>query len=551
MHPRVHSNWHRLRPWAAGDGYAVCGSAFDGDTLLTADDIGRRLAAIDDLGAARQLAENLNGFFGAVARLRDGTLVAIADRVRSVPVHYALHGAELLVSDDAQWIESQIGAAPPGRLVEAEYRLAAFVGGQDTLNPGIKQLTAGEIAGFDLAGEEITARTTRYYRYTHSYNEELTEAEFAEQHDSMLLSIFRRLITVADGRTIVIPLSGGYDSRLAAIMLKRLGYDAVLCFTYGQPGNPEAVLSREVAGRLGLDWAMVPYSNKQWRRWWSVPALQEYLRFAGNLSQVPHIQDWPAVYELTRDGRLPRDSIFVPGMSPDLAAGAWTTHIPEIYAGRQLSDVGFARLILQEHFINWDWTRERVELEAGLCERILSRMGPLGQWPDSASAFESQFTDGKCSKYLVNAVRCYESFGYDWWLPFWDVELLDFWATTPVRFRLGKKHYNDYVARQYMKLTGVSESRAHRTEQQWLPYRVKGCLLGWASRLQWAQRLYFCLKRRWIYANHPLAFYGMVPRELFNRLYTGRETIVSFLALHMLGHIELPVDRPRGVSGQG
>jgi asparagine synthase (glutamine-hydrolysing) len=61
----------------------------------------------------------------------------------------------------------------------------------------------------------------------------------------------------------VVPLSGGLDSRIIVAMLKRLGVEDVICFTYGKKGNREAEISRQVAEALGYRWYFVEYTKEK------------------------------------------------------------------------------------------------------------------------------------------------------------------------------------------------------------------------------------------------------------------------------------------------
>ena len=86
--------------------------------------------------------------------------------------------------------------------------------------------------------------------------------------DRIYEDTFSRLISWLDGRQAVIPLSGGYDSRLIALMLKELGYNNVLCFTYNTGGAKwEVDISRRVAKNLGFCWHYV-HSNPCLSYWW-------------------------------------------------------------------------------------------------------------------------------------------------------------------------------------------------------------------------------------------------------------------------------------------
>ena len=70
-----------------------------------------------------------------------------------------------------------------------------------------------------------------------------------------------------DHHQIVVPLSGGYDSRLVLAGLVAAGYRDLVTFTYGQPGSGEVRVSQRTAAALGVPWHGVAYTPAKWRAW--------------------------------------------------------------------------------------------------------------------------------------------------------------------------------------------------------------------------------------------------------------------------------------------
>ena len=118
---------------------------------------------------------------------------------------------------------------------------------------------------------------------------------------------------------IVVPLSE-LDSRLIVLMLKRLGYDNVITFSYGRKDNQESNFSKELAESLGFHWEFIEYTNDKWHDWYSSEEWYEYSLMAGNLSSTPHLQDWPAIKELKEKQLVPDNCLIVPGHTVALTA---------------------------------------------------------------------------------------------------------------------------------------------------------------------------------------------------------------------------------------
>jgi len=212
------------------------GSAFFEELLLDVSSIACMFSSIKNADDFISSLKQLNGFF-AVVQQKEDTIYAAVDRVRSVPLFYSLKDGDFYISDDPNWIQKEIQSDEVDEIAAAEFMLTGYVTGKDTLYPDIKQLQAGEALVLQHSSDCLSLRTIQYYRYIPKNYSVCSEEEILSVLDRVLVKVFERLIKIASGRTIVVPLSGGYDSRLIVLMLKRLGYEKVVAFSYGKPGN--------------------------------------------------------------------------------------------------------------------------------------------------------------------------------------------------------------------------------------------------------------------------------------------------------------------------
>jgi asparagine synthase (glutamine-hydrolysing) len=467
----------------------------------------------------------LNGCFAVVTQ-REGKLLAAVDRLRSIPLFYTACGVDWVVGDDAYWVLKHADSREVNAIAESEFCLTGYVTGEETLYSSVRQIRAGCML---LLNTGCGAQMVRYYEFRHGDFLGADTTSLIGQLEAVHLGVFRRLLASAEGRTIVVPLSGGYDSRLIAVSLRDLDKKDVVCFSYGVPGNWESRISKELAGFLGFRWEFVPYSAERWRAWEATREFQAYFRDAGNLTSVPHLQDWPAVLELQREGRVSSDSIFVPGHSGDFLAGS---HIPKWFKKREtIKPRELFDAILRLHYSLWDWPRENERvLRAQFVRRIESIIGPIADCGAEAAAdlFERWDLEERQAKFICNSVRAYDSFGFEWRLPLFDAELIDFWARIPIDLRIGRRLYFQFVAqRQSLPVTEANQD--HGAVARWLIRGVDGAgLRPAAKRIQHAVR-----KLRWEreYVNLPLAWGAIVDRDLFRRTYTGKEILHSYMAL--------------------
>ena len=324
----------------------------------------------------------------------------------------------------------------------------------------------------------------------------------------MLQNVFNRLLSHASGRTIVVPLSGGYDSRLIVLMLKKIGYQNIIAFSYGRPGNEEAKTSKSVAEQLGIIWEFVPYSNELWYEWYRSREMKTYFKYADGLASLPHIQDWPAVKVLKQQKRIPDDAVFVPGHSADLPAGSRSKSLPDLYKGETSSE-RLIEAITGYHYNLYDWSKKQKNLSSYFEKKIWKVLGDLDQYPDQASAFESWDISERQPKFIVNSLRVYEFFGYDWWIPFWDKEFMDYWCRISPDKRINQSLYKNYVnvlATNYGieikkddHKTFLSKRKTLTVAKRFLPKTLKGYL-----------RVKFFLQLK---DTQPLAYWGRYPRD--------------------------------------
>lgn len=386
-----------------------------------------------------EILKTLDGCFSFVLE-RGEYLLAAVDIKRSLPLFYAVQQNELLVSADARELRSRLGNPPLDQEAVPEFLLAGIISGNDTLFRNLKQLEAGQYLLWHKP--TATLQVKDYFRYSHLYE---PIANPLQELDRVHERVFTRLIESARDRTIVIPLSGGNDSRLVAVMLKRLGYPKVLCFTYGSSHLPECQTSRRVAKFLNFPWIIVETNRRLWYQAYHSEEMRRFLAGATHYCTSPHIQDWLAVQTLKQRGLIPDDSIIVPGHSGDFPEGA---NLPQIFEDKEdLTAHNLLEAIFSRHYNLWYCPNDRRNLL--FAERLRNYL----QFPDEMKAeiaagyFDEWDWRNREAKFIVNSVRTYEYFGYDWRIPLWDREFLDFWRRIPLEQRMHQNLYGQYKHR--------------------------------------------------------------------------------------------------------
>ena len=400
-----------------------------------------------DVGSFEDFKHKLqvaNGSFAVIIK-NGGQIYAAVDTLRSIPLFYIKHNGTFFISDDAWHIIRKVNLRELDDIGVSEFLLSGYTIGNYTLFEDLQQIQAGQYLYYNDETKEL--KLDFYYKHLHADYLVLDNSRYFERLDSIYKNVFSRLIESVEGRTIVIPLSGGYDSRSIAAMLKSLSYENVICYTYGRPESFEVQTSERVAKKLGYKWYFVNYAEKM--EWFKLVRDENYLFFASNAASLPHIQEYIAVSSLKNKLLVPEDAIFVPGFCGDLLGGSYVPH--EIISGRVqlLFKEGIEDYIFHRYFnLDNKISFEHIPIIKKRISEELFKLGSDGikNISDFDSAAEAFFTNHKVAKFVVNALRPYEYFGYEWRMPLWDKELIEFWYYVPIDKRIGKnKLYDEYL----------------------------------------------------------------------------------------------------------
>lgn len=242
--------------------------------------------------------------------------MAVVDRVRSIPLFYGTREQILYLSDDAEWVREQIADKRIDPVAQQEFLMATYVTGPDTLFPNLKQLQAGEMLHAKIVAGNLNISKQRYFRFAYSDPATHDESELRSLVNGAVERSIRRLIDYAAGRQIVLPLSGGYNSRLIAMMLNRMQYENVFTFTYGSADNLDTKYNQLVASELCFPWQFIECTPDKWRFASQTDSCRSHRYHGSGWPSLPHLQDWLAVQELKNQELVQHDCVFAPAHAP-------------------------------------------------------------------------------------------------------------------------------------------------------------------------------------------------------------------------------------------
>lgn len=405
------------------------------------------VAAAKTFDAFVHALSRAQGCFSAVVRRGEETWAAV-DRIRGFPLFYAVRDNQIHMDSDAYAVRRSAGCQKRDPVAEAEIWHMLYALRDRTLSDGVRQLQAGQAIRFTRNKGALQTERRQYYVYGEEAGAERTEdtATLCEELDEIHLRAFRRLVDSIGDRQVVVPLSGGLDSRLVACMLRRLGCRDVLCFTYGKEHSAEVAVSRSVAHRLGYPWAFVNYQNLNWSAPADVAARRRFYRLGSNLYTVPPmLEDWIAIGDLRRRGLVRDGAVFCPGHTATFRSGRkWINQAVGAKSDREL-----ASIILRQHSPRIHWSAMPGETERAIRDDIRQSLHDLRTssrttWHPRTLLERWNWIERQ-SKRICNMVRAYEYWGHGWRLPLWDAELMGFWERIPEELRAGKRLYCEYL----------------------------------------------------------------------------------------------------------
>ena len=307
----------------------------------------------DAVAALDELISDLNGCWAAVVCCEKWAYLAI-DHLRSIQILYRIEDGRFYVFDDMEDFRKTHRLEFDEDCVH-EYLSSGYVYGNRTLFKGTWSLQAAERVwvGDERSVEDsdeinnrvkdetwrfsptasrkvckkyegMTVATWRYWRYVPNIKNPITTGDaLVKRIDETFLTAMRRLVESVGDRRIVVPLSGGYDSRLIVNYLYKLGVRDVLCYTYGVKGNGESRCSKEVASRLGYEWHYVEYTNENRTALLNDPSTNACFRYMCNGTNRYCNQEHIALLDLKETGIVnPEHDVVVPGYYFDVLAGS-------------------------------------------------------------------------------------------------------------------------------------------------------------------------------------------------------------------------------------
>ncbi|MGB0880549.1 MAG: DUF7411 family protein [Polaribacter sp.] len=430
--------------WHKNDTVFVKGSFFDTENRFYENE--NALSFLNKIKTKEDFIntiKELNGSFSIILKIKDVVCVA-SDTTRCFPIFYTFQNDELFISDDIVFLKNKFNIQCFDELATLELKASLHTHGKKTLLKNVFQIQSSEYVIFE---KNKTIENDFFFSYAINQSSKSSYNFLKKEAVITFENVFKRFIKSLDNKTVVVPLSGGFDSRFIAVMLKKYHYKNVVCYTYGRKDSFEIENSKKTAETLGYQWHFIEYNAEIIENYLQTSEFKKYAHFAGKFSSTPNLQEYFAVKYLKENYLIPEDAIFVPGYAGDLLGGSqFIKIIPKNLKTKELID-----LILRSKFSNYKLSYSEINSLKKEIANTLFYIDKNYHQKIPYSVFENYDISEKIAKYIFNSASFYTFFDYQHRFPFWDKDLLEFFKKIPPKFKKMKMLFDDVLVEHYFK----------------------------------------------------------------------------------------------------
>lgn len=441
-----------VHPWIRAEHICMRGWFFWKDEFYSGENLRIFYQLYKEVGFEKVL-HSIRGNYAVI--IDEGTfLLASVDRISSYPLFYSEDKNGITVSDSILKIRDVRSEVHFGNGFHS-FEATGFAVGRLTILDNVYRIQSGEFIKYEK--ESRTLKRYNWFMHIHKGREIIKSSEsMLKDLDTVVFNMFHRMIRSINGKTVVVFLSGGYDSRLVVVSLKRLGYENVVCLSWGDERDLNTKVAKQVAENLGYPWKMIKTDKAFWRKKRKDGVIDQMLDLSDrSLDFMPFLQA-PVIQEALRCEYIPQDSVIVTGQSGDAIEGEDVSHY--FNAGENYSVADVIQPILHRHYNMqgknaWKDNTLYEEIDEEIRSYVPNTSYDEALAEDVVECFNWR---ERQTKYVINEVRnCDDYCHLEWRLPLWDEEFVDFWLSVPYEWRKDRKLYYQYIKGECLPTANV------------------------------------------------------------------------------------------------
>ncbi len=423
----VQLTYNAVYKWKTIEPISVIGYAFLDNILLKDDELITYFLEVKNEEEYIEKLKKLSGHFAVIIQTENEIFAAV-DTIRTFPILIQKNENKINITDQPTNTNLY------NKNAIADFEKIYCTQENETLLTNCQQLQAGEYATINISTSEIEIKS--YFKHS-SNAKHLANIDSLRQYENELIT---KIKTISENKTILLPLSGGYDSRYFACLLKQNNINNVECFTYGKKESYEVFIAKNVAEKLNFKWHFIEYTNELMQSFFT----DEWMNYSTtnhHYTSLPHEQDFFALNYLRSNNLLPKNAIVMNGYCQDILAGSFIEPIKRL------------------DFNNYVLEKFQIPLRTN-------------QYEHSWNGFQEWLVKNRLSKFIINAVHVYAYFDLEFYLPFWNTNWINFWYSLDIKNRMQQTFYNDYLFDGIFKTFNVIYKKPNHDTTNYL-YSVK------------------------------------------------------------------------------
>ena len=388
---------------------------------------------------------DLNGCFTFIY-YENNRLIIVTDKIGLFPIYYEFINNRYHIFDDPNnTVQKELDTEMLNRF--------SYIGSTERNHTFFKNVSV-TLPSTIIKIDNNTLSTIKYFKWSECHE---CKTFAPNEFSNSITDSIRRLIKYANGRRIVVPLSGGHDSRLILYYLHKLSYDNVITFTYGNKDCQDVHSSQKIAEYFGYKWAFVEYTKSKCRKYYYSPNYLKLANYISNAFTIPHIQDWVAIQTLLEEGYIKNDDIIVPGHSGDVMCGSMITK--EMVEKEEYSPE-FYKDYIQRTFYRLNQNKSK-SVKKDILENIIVPFKCNVDSNQFIHFVEDYNLNERHSRVYAHAVKMYEYYNLQWYLPLWDNAFIQFWHSIRWQDRIDRNAFVGFVNDEYKILFDIAPVAGH------------------------------------------------------------------------------------------